>query len=327
MKINIIGIRSAVHGVNDIRTKRRVQSLIWILFRWAFIIGIGSVILYPILYMASSAFRGNADVMDPSVIWIPKHYTLLNIRQAFNAMHYPTALANTGRIMMVSACIQVLVTAMVGYGFARFEFYGKKILFAIVIFTILVPAQTTIMPSFIQMTNFNMFGVADILSVLSGHDVKINLTNTPWVMYLPAILGMGLRSGLFIYMFRQFFRNIPKELEEAAIIDGCGPYRTFLRVMVPNAGAIFLTAFLFSLVWYWNEYYLTSLMLNDTPTITLALAQLQQSLWDTVSTDEYSLLTTRMQAGCLLTIIPPLVVYLIVQRKFTESIERSGIVG
>ena len=110
------------------------------------------------------------------------------------------------------------------------------------------------MPSFIQMTNFNMFGVADILSVLSGHDVKINLTNTPWVMYLPAILGMGLRSGLFIYMFRQFFRNIPKELEEAAIIDGCGPYRTFLRVMVPNAGAIFLTAFLFSLVWYWNEY-------------------------------------------------------------------------
>lgn len=65
----------------------------------------------------------------------------------------------------------------------------------------------------------------------------------------------------------------------------------------------------------------------DTPTITLALAQLQQSLWDTVSTDEYSLLTTRMQAGCLLTIIPPLVVYLIVQRKFTESIERSGIVG
>ena len=113
---------------------------------------------------------------------------------------------------MVSACIQVLVTAMVGYGFARFEFYGKKILFAIVIFTILVPAQTTIMPSFIQMTNFNMFGVADILSVLSGHDVKINLTNTPWVMYLPAILGMGLRSGLFIYMFRQFFRNIPTEL-------------------------------------------------------------------------------------------------------------------
>ena len=75
MKINIIGIRSAVHGVNDIRTKRRVQSLIWILFRWAFIIGIGYVILYPILYMASSAFRGNADVMDPSVIWIPKHYT------------------------------------------------------------------------------------------------------------------------------------------------------------------------------------------------------------------------------------------------------------
>lgn len=297
------------------------------LFRTALFIGLIYVILYPILYMISTTFRTDADILDPSVVWIPKHFTLTNIQQAFVSMQYLSSLWNTIYIMMVSALLQVGVTAVVGYGFARFRFRFKKLLFALVLFTIVVPAQTTIIPVFINFSHFDVLGIVKLISALSGTDINLRLTNTPFVMYLPALFGMGIRSGLFIYIFRQFFRNMPKELEEAAMIDGCGAWRTFVRVMIPNAGSVFLTATIFSMVWYWNDYYLSSMLMDQVMTITVALSRLQEAIWNFVSASDLQLVMIRMQAGCLLAILPPLLAYIFVQNKFTQSVERSGIVG
>ena len=147
-------------------------------------------------------------------------------------------------------------------------------------------------------------------------------------MYLPAVFASGIRSGLFIYIFRQFYRGLPRELEDAAAVDGCGPIKTFLRVMVPLSSAAFITVFLFSFVWYWNDYYYSGMFFTNGNTVTLALSSLQDKL-RTLNNGAYDpyLYVVSMQAGCLLVVLPPLLIYIIFQRYFTESIEKTGIVG
>ena len=146
---------------------------------------------------------------------------------------------------------------------------------------------------------------------------------------IASVFGVGIRSGLFIYIFRQFFKGMPKELEEAAYLDGCGPIATFFRIMLVNAGAAVLITFLISFVWYWNDYYTTSLYFNDIFSLNGALANLSATLrsvginsW----VDPYSIVT-QMQAGCLLVILPMLIIYIFLQRLFTEAIDKTGIVG
>lgn len=315
---------------SEILTKPQLdkgKKALWAVFRLFLFIGLGYVILYPILYMVSTTFRSDADILDPSIVWIPKHFSMTNITQAFDVMDYPRALGTTLGINMVAACLQVLATSVVGYGFARYKFRGRNLLFGLVLFTIIVPPQTTMIPMFLKFSNFDILGIAGLIRNLAGIEGQINLTNTPLVMYLPALFGLGIRSGLFIYIFRQSFRGMPKELEEAALIDGCGAFKTFIRVMVPNAAAVYLTAMLLSLVWYWNDYYITSMLMDQTHTITIALSHLREGMWKFVSGKDLELTMLRMQAGCLLAILPPMIVYFFAQKKFTESVERSGIVG
>jgi len=205
--------------------------------------------------MLSTAFRPLDEGMDPSVVWIPKQFTMANITDVIKAMHYPLAIWHTVQIGVVSAILQIISCAIVGYGFARFKFKGRDALFFMVIFTILVPPQTIIIPSYLQFRYFDFFGLTKILNLFTDNPISVNLLNTGWTFYLPSILGVGIRSGLYIYVFRQFFRGMPKELEDAALIDGCGPVKTFLKVMAPNANSAFLTVFLFSIVWQWNDYF------------------------------------------------------------------------
>lgn len=98
------------------------------------------------------------------------------------------------------------------------------------------------------------------------------------MFYLQALTGVGIRSGLYIFLLRQFFRGLPLELEEAAEIDGCGPMKTFLRVIIPNAASMLLTVSLFSFVWYWNDYFNTNIFLSNNRTLAIALTGLQESL-------------------------------------------------
>jgi multiple sugar transport system permease protein len=160
--------------------------------------------------------------------------------------------------------------------------------------------------------------------------VSVNLLDTMWTFYLPAMLGTGIRSGLFIYIFRQFFRGMPKELEDAAGIDGCSHFGTFVRVMVPSAMPAFLTVFLFSFVWYWNDYFFSAMFFTSQYTISLRLAILParlQQLEQWAHQGDPFRIVAQIQAGSLLAVGPVLVLYIVLQRYFTESIERTGIVG
>lgn len=306
----------------------KISQKLWSLFRFFLLLGMGYVLLYPLLYMLSTAFRPINEVLDPSVAWIPKRFTMENILDVIKAMKYPLAVWHTVQIGMVSALLQVVSCSLVGYGFARFKFRERELLFMMVLFTILVPPQTVIIPSYLQFRYFDFFGALKLWGGITGTKASVNLLNTGWTFYLPSFLGMGIRSGLYIYVFRQFFRGMPKELEDAALIDGCGPFRTFLKVMAPNASSSFLTVFLFSVVWQWNDYFFSAMYINQKSPISVALATLRSSMKSMgIDTTDPFLILTRLQAGSLLAILPLLIMYIFAQKHFTESIERTGIVG
>lgn len=298
----------------------RKKELLWSVFRFVILTSLGFVIIYPLIYMVSCAFRDKADMTDPTVMWIPHRLTLSVIRETITAMDFWNTLKNTVLLNIGCSLVQVCSCAVTGYGFARFEFRGKNILFGIVVMMILVPPQIISMPLY---SLFRHFGFGDF---------SLNLINNMLTMYLPAITGNGIKSGLMILIFRQFFAGLPHELEDAAYIDGCSPFRTFVQVIVPNALPAFLTVFLFSVVLYWNDYYVSSTFFTNNQTVALMLknldTELKIKLFDSASVD----IDPREQivwkeAGCLLSITPMLIMYIFLQKHFTEGIERSGITG
>ena len=308
------------------RLAKQTKSVLWVIFRALLLFGLCFVILYPILYMLSMWFRPTEEIYDPSVIWIPKSLVLDNIKSALHYMDYWNVARNSLLINLVSSLFQVATCAVTGYGFARFQFKGKNILFTLALFTIIVPSQLTIIPLSRNFAFFDFFGIGS-LTGLFGKELTINLLDTPFTFYLPAIFGAGIRSGLFIFMFRQFFRGMPKELEDAGAIDGCGFFRNFISIMLPNATSIALTAIILSVVWYWNDYYYASMYIPNYGTVSLALTSLSSvfSLDNTVSSPYDTV--TLMQAGAILALTPLLVMYIVHQRFFVQGVERSGIVG
>lgn len=299
--------------------RRAAAEKVWPIFRFVILFGLSFIILYPLIYMVSCAFRERNDMSDPTVMWIPRHYTIDVIKETMRAMNFWETMKTTLLLNIGCALVQVVSCSVTGYGFARFDFKGKKLLFGIVIMMILVPMQVIALPLY---TQFRFFLGSD----------KINLIDTMWVMYLPALTGNGIRSGLMILIFRQFFRGLPKEIEDAAYIDGCGPLRTFVQVMVPNAASAFLTVFLFSVVWYWNDYYVSMTFFTHTETVATVLTNLDSKLGAVLFNDAKIQMLERekivwKEAGCLLSIAPILIMYVFLQKYFTEGIERSGLVA
>lgn len=329
--INIIAhLKIKYNKINKKIIMQKISVIAWKIFRGLFLFGMCYVLLYPIIYMLSTAFRPVEQSYDPAVIWIPKSFTLSNMHEAFKALNYPKTFLSTVQVGLVSALLQIISCTLVGYGFARFKFKLRNLLFGLVIFTLVVPMQTLTVPMYIHMRNFDFFGLADIYEMITGKTGTVNLLDSLWAFYLPSIFGMGLKSGLYIFVMREFFRGIPKELEQAALIDGCGYFRTFLKVMLPNAAPALLTIFLFSVVWQWNDYYTPAMFFANNATLATAMAGFRQRLYPVVGNidiwDPY-IVTTRFQAGCLLVISPLIITYIFTQKYFTESISRTGIVG
>jgi multiple sugar transport system permease protein len=304
--------------------RKKVAGAVWPIFRFLILFGLCFVILYPLIFMLSTAFRPNDQMNDPSVVWIPKSFTLSNIQDVWKVMNFTDTVINTIVLNLVASVLQVITCSITGYGFARFKFKGKNLLFAIVILMIIVPPQIITIPLYMQYAYFDLFG---LIPLFTGKSF-ISLINNPLTMYLPALFANGIRAGLFIFIFRQFFRGLPKELEDAAYLDGCSPLYTYLKIMVPNAKQSFLTVFLFSIVWYWNDYYVSSSFFTRNDTVALMLKNLNtnlvQQLFDGQSVSVRQIIVW-LEAGCLLSITPILIMYIFLQRYFIEGIERSGL--
>lgn len=310
--------------------------------RTVLIIGMAYVFLFPVLYLVSMSVREASTVSDPSIVWVPKVLSLESLEKAWGVMNYSQTAMLSLFISIFSTLAACVSCAVVGYGLSRFKFAEKNLLFFVVILMIVVPPYTVLIPSYMNFRFFDLLGVLRLFTseTFPGY---INLTDaTPWswlpfasnsvfTFILPSLFATGLRAGLFIFIFRQNFLGMPKDLEEAACIDGCSPMGTFVRVIAPLAKSSFITVLLFSFVWHWNEYNTSAIyFLGEIKPVSVMLSTLRNSLFQT--NPEFIVLSsdvvrTYLSAGALLTIIPPLLLYIVAQKHFTESIERTGIVG
>ncbi len=296
------------------------------IFRYAMLIAVGYTVLSPLFQIISNSLKSDADFMNTSVTWIPTTAFWQNYVDALFVMDYWKTFLNTLIVPVLSGLLEVVSCGVVAYAFARFKFPERKILYPLLLLTILVPVRMTFLPSFVNYRNFDFFGIATLIGNLIGKDLSINLINTPFTFYLPSIFGVGFQSGLFIMIYVQFLKGIPKELEEAAWIDGAGPIKTFIRIIVPSSSVAVLTVTILSVIWHWNEYYLMGLYFNENQPLAVVLSNIM-NLISLKGGDTINSHTGVAMASCMLFILPVLIFYLILQKKFIKSIDSVGIVG
>lgn len=284
---------------------------------YALLICIGFIYIYPLLVMVSKSFMNLDDLLDSSINWIPSTFNVSNYVQAAKSMNFWKSLGQSVIIAGVPTLCNVVSCSLAGYGLARFNFRGKKLFLAIIILTFILPTQITMIPTYVMYSNMGILG-------------------TIWAFILPSLLGQGINAPIFILIFYQFFKQVPKVLIEAAQIDGAGYFKSFVRISLPSAVPAFITVVLFSFVWYWNESYLTELyvhgVMTDSGWTTLVIqldnfAQNFNSYAQTADSGATNLNESISMAGTVLSVIPLLIMYFILQKYFVESIDRTGITG
>lgn len=302
--------------ISPYKVKKVTASWLIAIFRLIFIVGICFTILYPILTKISMSFMDETDLYDRTVKVIAKHFTPGNYVEAAQYINYGKLLANTTLLSGIVAVLQAVSCTIIGYGFARFEFKGRGLLFALVVLCMVVPTQVILTPQYLNFKQMGMLG-----------------SFLPFISL--ALTGVAPRCGLYIFLTRQYFRGIPREIDEAASIDGAGPYGTFIRIMLRSAIPIMVTVFLFSFVWQWGENSYTSLFYSKYETLAKTLDSLgyvlagaQQTGSSVVSVSAQMSYQAIMRAtASLLAIFPLLGLYVVCQRFFIQSVERTGIVG
>ncbi len=312
------------------KIKKHTFNLAVAIFRYAMLIAVGYIVIFPIISMICTAIKAEEAFFDVSLYWLPKYISADAFTVAANAMQYGKSLMSTLTIPVLSGVIEILICSVIAYGFARFDFKFKKVFNLLLMMTIVVPIPIYIVSMLVNYRSFDVFGILSLFDLITGIDVRPNLLDTPLTFYLPSIFGVGLRSGILIYIYIQFMSGLPKELEEAAWIDGAGPFETFLKIAVPSSGVVFLTVSVFSIIWHWNDSYLGVMYLTENYPLAIQL----NSLGDLLKINNpfsaaasTSMIRASKMAGCLLFITPLLVGYLCVQNKFVKSIDRVGITG
>lgn len=310
--------------LHKLKSKSYQKQLIFGLFRTVLFLGLIFILLYPVIFILTTSIKSVDDMFDPTTIWVPKNPTVQTYKDAFGALKYWQGLKNSLIISGVPMILQLFSCAVIGYGFARLKFKESKIIFVFVLLTMIIPEQITITPQIIQYKSFDLFG---LFTAMKGKPLNLLDSYVPFIM--PAVLGGGLRSGLFIYLFRQFFRGMPKELEDAAYVDGCTPWRAYLRIMFPNAVPVIVTVCLFSFVWHWNDVFSPTMLLTNAKNYPLSLRMVNvvgMITQDSQIADLTYVIPTKY-AGIALTILPLMIIYTIGQKFFVENLDRSGIVG
>jgi len=264
-----------------------------------FIVGLLFIIFLPFFLKLSNALRGPLDYRDPNVVLIPATLTMNNFISAFNQLDYKTIFFNTLFISGITAIIQVLATATAGYTFSRLKFKGSNILFYLILFTITIPYES--------------LHISRVLFFNTNYFFGIKLIGNLFSIYIMSAFGMGIRSALFIYIFKQYFDEIPKELEESAQLDGAGVLDTFWRVSLPQVKGGILSVGIFSFVWQWNDFYFANFYNISTNRFTV------------FSTKFLSRRMANIDSASLLMMLPLLIGYIILQGYFVGSFDKFKI--
>ena len=303
-------------------------NLLWYIFRLLFLIGVSYVILFPFFAKISASFMSPSDFVDVTVQMVPKAPTLDTYAAIIKDNSYWTALINTLLLAGSCAVLQTFVCSLIGYGFAKFKFKGNKLLFALVIFTMIVPHATLEFSIFMEFRYFNPLWVPSILNSIGVLKTPyVNLLNTYVPLWLLSATGLAFKNGLYIFMLRQFFKGVPDELEESAYVDGSGVLKTFFKIVLPLSGAMMITVFMFSFSWQWTDnFYVDTFFTSTGPTLIKDIIKIPRSLSTNFAGGSSFESAIRNTCG-LMILLPLIIMYLFAQKYIVQGIERSGITG
>ncbi len=290
------------------RAIKNGKKFLMFLFRFCILVGVSYVILSPLIKIVAQSFFSDNDMTNPMVYVIPSKPTMEKYVAAWKVLPFPATIMKSLGNDIALMVIQIFVCSMVGYGFARFDFPLKGFLFACVVVMIVIPMHAIMLPLYLTFTQV------------------VNLYDTIYPFYLLTLFGCGLRSGLYIYLFNQFFRGLPKEIEEAAFVDGAGSFYTYSRIMLVNAMPSVITVAVFSLVWQYNDLFYAKLF-GLSSAVSVRIQALSQEIGAVYDIKNPAFRTMYLYAGVVLILIPVILIYCFLQRFFIEGVERSGIVG
>ena len=306
--------------------QRRAKQIGISIVRALLMFGLCFMIIQPMLIRFSTAFMAEKDLYDSTIVLVPRHLTLENFQHVFNMTDFPNSMINTLWSSLLVSVLQVISCTFVAYGFARFEFPLKKFWFACVVLLIIVPPQTIQTSLYMSFANFDIFG---IFTAINGKPLNLSTTFLPYA--LMSLTCMGLKNGLYIYMLRQYFKNVPDSLEEAARVDGCSTLRTFTQIMLPDAMPTIASCFLFSFVWQWTDLFYTRNFFSSYSMYSTQLSSIVSRMARYFSADASVAVVVpagRQQQlisiGVLICCIPLIILYCFTQKTFVQSLAMTG---
>ncbi len=253
--------------------------------------------LFPFLWLVRSSFMTQAEIFTMPVQWLPRQLLWSNFSDAFNYAPFGLYFRNTFMIEALNIAGTVFSASFVGFGFARIQFWGKNVLFTILVGTLMLPSVVTLIPTFII-----------------WH--QIGAINTYYPMWVPAFFG----NAFFIFMVRQFYMTIPRDYDEAALIDGASYFTIYWKIVLPLSRPALVAVAMFTFLQVWNDFLTPLIYLNDTDLYTVALG-LQAFV------GQYNTQWNLLMAASTVTVLPVVILFFLGQRFFIQGATLSGLKG
>jgi len=310
----------------SVNSKKLIAKGGFSLFRMALLIGLCFCVLYPVLLKVLISFRSQADIMDSSIIILPKHFTFDTFKRAMKLMDYGNAFLNTLFVCTISGLLHVTSCLLAAYSLSKFKVKGRAVVYMAVALTFIVPPVLLSVPTYTIFQQFTLFGLLKPI-----FPKGLNLLDNPVSLFLLYGTANSLKSSLYIFLFLQFFNGMPKELDEAAAVDGASHFRTLISIALPSARLMAVTVFLFTFVWQWTDINYTSMFLRDYTLLSSELAAIGWT-FSTYLTQQLSgsnplMVSQMVSAGSIVFILPLLALYVVCNRFFVQGVESSGLVG
>lgn len=352
-KLNVVKIKKILLG------HKATSGVLGKIVVYALLIGVSYIFLYPLIRMVSMSFLTQADIVNPEVDWIPTQLNFANYVVANRVLQlFPPSLAtfsdNAFRAIFgifkdggnlwksmkntaILAIIQTVIASLTGFAFARYDFKFKKLWFAMVLISFIIPLPMVTIPRVMIFFDLQDTVWIPFINLIRGTFLeaifKPRIFNTIFPQAALTFFGQGINGAVLILIFYNFFKMIPISLDEAARIDGATSPQVFWHIYVKLVVPIIITVFLFSFVWNWNDVYSAQVYYWDkNPLITTRLGAFDSQFGDLAGAipgqgGEARLNEAYRMAATFMSILPLLIMYLFAQRKFIEGIERTGMTG
>ena len=270
--------------------KKKLPRIIWTIV----LILLGLANIFPFIFMLSSSFKPLNQIFTYPIKLIPETFIWSNYTELFSEQYsFIRWYINTGVMVVTNIALKLFIVTITAYAFAKMRFKGRDTLFLVLLSSMMIPPDAVIIPKYVIFKS-------------------LHLTDTMWSLILPAIFDV-----FFVFMLRQAFISIPNELSEAAIIDGCGHFRIYSRIVLPMAGPSIATVIVFTFIWAWNDYMSPYIFISDPQKQMLSVGM---KMFQVSNAVDYGLL----MAGATLVLIPVLLVFVFAQRVFVQGIATSG---